>query len=59
MWPAIYDHPDLTYSVRLLSQFCKILRPTYVELVKHILQYISSTLNLGLTLNRKQTRQII
>ncbi len=47
MWPAIHSHPDLTYLVGILSQFCRKPGLTYIELVKHILQYVSETLELG------------
>lgn len=48
MWPAIHAYSDLTYSLGVLSRFCNILGPVYVKLVKHVLQYISGILDLGL-----------
>lgn len=49
MWPAVYAYPDLAYSLRVLSSFCKNSGPIHVELIKHVLQYVSWTLDLGLT----------
>lgn len=53
MWPVIYFYPDLTYSVKVFSWFCSNLRFVYMKLVKYILQYVSGTLKLGLTFDRK------
>ncbi len=47
-WPAIHSRPDLAYSVGVLSRFCRNPGPTHVELVKHVLRYVSGTLELGL-----------
>ncbi len=49
MWPAIHSRPDLAYSVGVLSRFCRSPGPVHVELVKHVLRYVSGTLELGLT----------
>ena len=49
MWPAMQFCLDLSESVRVLSKFLKNPRPTHVELAKHILGYISGTLELELT----------
>ena len=49
MWPAIHSCPDLAYSVGVLSQFCSKPGPVHIELVKHVLRYVSATLDLGLT----------
>ena len=48
MWLAIYTRPDLAYSVGVLSQLYNNPKPIYVELVKHVLWYISKRLDLGL-----------
>ncbi len=48
MWPAIHSRPDLAYSVGVLSRCCSNPGPTHVELVKHVLRYLSGTLELGL-----------
>ena len=44
---------DLAYFMRVLSRSCNNDRLVYVELVKHILKYISRTLNLALKFDRK------
>ena len=49
IWPAMHSRPDLAYSVRVLSQFSSNSGPVHVRLVKHMLQYISGTIGLGLT----------
>ncbi len=38
IWPAIHSPPDSAFSVKVLSHFCSNPRPTYVKLVKHVLQ---------------------
>ena len=48
MWPAMHARPDLAYSVGVLSRFCNNPGPVHVELVKHVLRYVSGTLDLGL-----------
>ena len=53
MWPAMHSRPDLAYSVGVLSHFCSNPGLTHVELVKHVLQYLSRTLELGLTFNEE------
>lgn len=35
---------DLVYLIEVLSRFCSISEYIYVKLVKHILQYVSGTL---------------
>lgn len=50
---GIFTRLDLAYSGKVLSLFCKNFGPTNVELVKHIPQYISGTLDLGLTFDKK------
>lgn len=54
MWPIMHFCPDLAYLVDILSHFCSKPRLIYIELVKYILQYVSRTLELGLTFNRKK-----
>ena len=49
MWPAMHSRPDLAYSVGVLSRFCNNPGPVHIRLVKHILRYVSGTLQLGLT----------
>lgn len=49
MWLTIHACPDLAYLVELLSRFYKNSRLTHVKLVKHVLQYVSGTLDFGLT----------
>ena len=49
MWPAMHSRPDLAYSVGVLSRFCSNPGPVHVELVKHVLRYVSGTLEFGLT----------
>ncbi len=56
MWPAIHSRPDLAYSVGVLSRFCSNPGPTHVELVKHVLRYVSGTLELGLKFDREANR---
>ena len=51
MWPAMHFCPDLAYSVGVLSRFCSNPGPAHVELVKHVLRYVSGTLELGLKFN--------
>lgn len=41
--------PDLAYLVGILSRFCRKPRLVHVELVMHVIQYVSGTLQLGLT----------
>ena len=53
MWPAMHACPDLAYLVGVLRQFCNNPGPAHVELVKHVLQYISGKLDLGLKFNRE------
>ncbi len=53
MWPTMYAWLDLTYLVGVLSQFYNNPGLVHVELVKHVLQYISGTLDLGLKFNKK------
>ncbi len=53
MWPAIHSHPDLAFSVGVLSRFCSNPGPTQVELVKHVLRYVSGTLELSLKFDRE------
>lgn len=48
IWQAIHSRPDLAYSVRSLSCFCKNLEPAHFKSVKYVLQYVSGTLDLGL-----------
>ena len=49
IWPAMHSCPDLAYSVEVLSRFCSNPGPEHVDLVKHVLRYVSGTLDLGLT----------
>ncbi len=49
MWPDMHPRPDLAYSVGVPSRFCSNPGPVHVELVKHVLRYVSGTLELGLT----------
>lgn len=53
MWFAIYSYPDLAYLVGVFSCFCSNSGLVYVELVKHILQYISDILELDLIFDRE------
>lgn len=45
---AMHACLDLAYLVGVLSRFYNNPRPTHVELVKHVLRYISGTLDSGL-----------
>ena len=47
----MHAHPNLAYSVGILSQFCINPGLVYVELVKHVLPYVSGTLDFGLKLD--------
>ena len=48
MWPAMHARPNLASLVGVLSQFCNNPGPAYVELMKHVLQYVSGILDLSL-----------
>lgn len=51
---AIYFSPDLAlYSVKIFSYFYSNHGLVYVESVKHVLQYVSGILELGLTFDKK------
>ena len=49
LWPTIHTHPDIAYAIRVLSQYCSNLGPTYCNLVIQIFRYLSGTLELGIT----------
>ena len=53
MRPAMHSCPDLAYSVEVLSRFCSNPGLAHIELVKHVLQYVSGTLHLGLKFDRE------
>ena len=53
MWLAIYSCLDLAYLVGVLSRFCSNSGPTHVELVKHVLRYVSGTLELSSKFDRE------
>lgn len=46
MWAAIYTGPDITYLMRVLSQYYSNLRLIYCKMVIQILGYLFGTLNL-------------
>ena len=49
MWPAMHSCPDLAYSVGVPRSFCSNPGPVHIELVMHVLRYVSGTLQFGLT----------
>lgn len=53
IWLAIYACLDLAYSVKIFSWFCNNPGLVYIELVKHVLQYVSRILDLSLKFDRK------
>lgn len=53
LWPAIYAYLNLAYLVWELNRFYNNLGPVHIELLKHVLQYISTTLDLSLKFDGK------
>lgn len=53
MWAAMHVRSDLAYVVGILNWFSKNYSPAHVELIEHVLQYLSGTLDLGLIFDRK------
>ncbi len=53
IWPAIHLRPDLAYSVGVISRFCSNSGPTPIELVKHVLRYVSGTKEFRLKFDRE------
>lgn len=53
LWSIMYFCPDLDYLIRVFSQFCSNHKLIYVELIKHVLCYISGIFYLSLIFNRK------
>lgn len=49
MWPSMHSRPDMAYPLGVFSLFCSNPGPTHLELVKHVLRYVSRTLELGLS----------
>ena len=49
----MYATSDLAYSLGVLNRFCNYLRPVHVELVKHVLQHVSKTVDLGLKFDKE------
>lgn len=49
----MYSSPDLAYLLGVFGRFCSNSGPIYIELIKHVLQYISAILELGLTFDRE------
>lgn len=49
----MYTYLNLTYLMGLFNQFNYNLKPVYMELVKHILRYVSKTLDLNLKFDGK------
>jgi hypothetical protein len=50
----IHTRPDITYSVGIVSRFMENPTSEHLAAVKHILRYVSGTLNLGLRYRREK-----
>ncbi len=50
---VIHSRPDLSYSLVVHSHFYCNSGPVHVELIKHVLRYLSGKLKLGLTFERE------
>ena len=49
MWLQVATHPDLSYTVNILSRFAHNPGRTHWNAMKHTLAYVKSTLNYGIT----------
>uniref|UniRef100_A0ACD5Y6T1 Uncharacterized protein n=1 Tax=Avena sativa TaxID=4498 RepID=A0ACD5Y6T1_AVESA len=54
----IHTRPDITYSVGIVSRFMEKPTSEHLAAVKHILRYVSGTLNLGLVYHREKERNM-
>ena len=49
LWPGVVLRPDITYTVRILSQFIKNPGQSHWEALKQVIMYLNTTKNLWLT----------
>lgn len=49
MWPDVYTHPDIAYSVGVLTRYCANLGPIHCNLVVQICRYLAGILELSIT----------
>lgn len=59
MWAAINSHPDLAYSVRLLSGYFANSWKTYCNLLQRIMRYVAGSFNFGLTFCKNFVENLI
>jgi hypothetical protein len=54
----IHTRPDITYSVGIVSRFMENPTSEHLAAVKHILRYVSGTLNLGLSYHKEKGKNL-
>ena len=48
MWPAVHTQSDISYSVGVLSRYCRNPSSIQYNLITQIFQYLAGTLELGI-----------
>jgi hypothetical protein len=54
LWYLIHTRPDITFAVGIVSRFMENPKSEHLAAMKHILRYVSGTVNLGLSYHRKK-----